>query len=326
MTGLKQKLLDQVEPDLEKIETALHENLTPYLDLVKQTAGHLIFSGGKRLRPLLIILCARICGHESAFISKFASIFEFLHTATLLHDDVIDGAAMRRGKPVAHAIWGAPITVLVGDFLLARAMSIAAESENMKIIHVVSEMTEGMSQGEILQLIRKGDIHVSEEDYMTIIRRKTGILIEGACRTGAMLAGADAEKEAALTAYGGHLGIVFQIADDILDYTADTTVLGKAIGADLKEGKLTLPVIHTLKKADPRDRQWLEAVITNPEFSSADFAGLIDLLGKYGGIAYARKVAAEHVRAAKERLHIFEPSPTRDILYMVADYALDRRT
>ncbi len=326
MTGLKQQLLGLVEQDLGEIETALHANLTPHLDLVKQVAGHLIFSGGKRLRPLLIVLSARICGHEDPFIPKFAAIFEYLHTATLLHDDVIDGASMRRGKPVANSIWGAPITVLVGDFLLARAMCIAAETENPKIIRVVSEMTEGMSQGEILQLMRKGDIHFTEEDYMTVIRNKTGILIEGACRTGAILAGATSDREKALTEYGGHLGIVFQIADDILDYIADSGELGKTVGADLREGKLTLPVIHALKHAEAADRTRMEAIISDTDFSPVDFSELTRLLNKYGGIEYAQKLAAHHVSAAKEILADFEPSPTRQTLFLLADYALHRRT
>jgi len=325
MTGLKQQLLGLVEHDLERIEIALVDNLTPHLDLVRQIAEHLIFSGGKRLRPLLIILSARICGHENDFVARFATIFEFLHTATLLHDDVIDGATIRRGKPVAHSIWGVPITILVGDFLLARALCIASETENPRIIRVVSEMTEEMSQGEILQLMRKGDFRITEEDYMSVIRRKTGILIEGACRTGAILADAAPVYENALTTYGSHLGLVFQIADDILDYTADTAVIGKTIGADLKEGKLTLPVIHALKAAGPDDRAVMETIITAPDFSPAEFDTLIRLVEKYDGIAYARTIAREHVAAAKRELDTFPPSPVREILYMMADYALDRR-
>lgn len=325
MTGLKQRLIGLVEQDLEGIENALRNNLTPHLDLVKKIAGHLMFSGGKRLRPLLILLSARICGHENDFVTKFASIFEFLHTATLLHDDVIDGATMRRGKPVAHSLWGAPITILVGDFLLARALCIAAETKNPKIIQVVSEMTEEMSQGEIQQLMLKGNVSITEEEYMSVIRRKTGILIEGACRTGAILADAPTTREDALTTYGSHLGLAFQIADDILDYTAHTEELGKITGADLKEGKLTLPLIHALKHAGKKEKSMMESIIMNTDFTSSDFNTLIDLLKKYNGIDYALSVAARHVRAAKKELDIFPPSRTRDILNMMADYALDRQ-
>ncbi|MCF8024666.1 MAG: polyprenyl synthetase family protein [Desulfobacteraceae bacterium] len=324
MTGLKKKLLRRIDPDLEAVESALVENLSPHLELVRQAAGHLIFSGGKRLRPLLTVLATRICGHESPFIPKFASAFEFIHTATLLHDDVIDGASMRRGKAVAHSIYGTPITILVGDFLLARASLIAAETENPGIIRVVSAMTEEMSQGEIHQLIKKGDIHITENEYMEIIRCKTGILIEGACRTGAMLADAPEEKENALTAYGKHLGLVFQIADDILDYTADTSELGKTVGTDLKEGKLTLPLIHALNRARSADRRLMETVIANKNFTENDFKALLDLLEKYNGLDYAKTIAEDHLARAKKHLEIFAPSETRDILFTLADYALYR--
>src|SRR6056297_1217775 len=254
MAGLKDDLLARMEPDLNRIEAALQNNLTPHLQLVSDTAGHLIFSGGKRLRPLLNVLCARLCGHEDEFVVKFSTIVEFLHTATLLHDDVVDDAAMRRGKPVAHAVFGAPVTVLVGDFLLARALAIAARTENPKIIRIISDITESMCQGEIQQLTRKGDIRLTESEYMEVIQRKTGFLIQGACQTGAILAGADAEAEKQLSEYGYHIGIVFQIADDLLDYIAETDTLGKTVGADLREGKLTLPLIHVLARANGKDR------------------------------------------------------------------------
>lgn len=324
MTGLKQKLLRKVNPDLETIESALLENLNPHVDLVKQTAGHLLFSGGKRLRPLLIVLSARLCGHESPFVSKFATTFEFLHTATLLHDDIIDGASIRRGKAVAHSIYGAPVTVLVGDFLLARALCISAETEDPNIIRVVSTITEEMSQGEIHQLVKKGDVRITENDYMNIIRCKTGVLIEGACRCGAILAKAGEREENALTAYGRHLGLVFQIADDLLDYTAHTSELGKTVGADLKEGKLTLPLIHALKQAQGADRRLMEAIIANEDFTESDFKALLDLLEKYNGLDYAEKVASDNLALAKQQLEIFAPSETRDILETVADYALHR--
>jgi octaprenyl-diphosphate synthase len=325
MTGVKQKLLSMVAGDLEKIETALENNLTPHLALVRETAGHLMFAGGKRLRPLLIVLSARICGHEDEFIYKFASIFEFLHTATLLHDDVIDGATVRRGKPVAHAIYGAPVTILTGDFLLARALRIAAESNSMRIIDVVSSMTEEISQGEIHQLIKKGDVTFSEDEYMSVIRRKTGVLIQGACKTGAILADALPDTEEALSIYGDHLGLVFQIADDILDYTAESGELGKTVGADLREGKITLPVIHALREATDPDRRQMESIIADTDFSESQFQVLIGLINKYGGIEYSMNAAAVHVKAAMAALDIFKASRTKEILEMMAQYALNRR-
>jgi octaprenyl-diphosphate synthase len=324
MSGLKQKLMLLVEEDLKDIEAALNQNLNPHVEMVRETAGHLIFSGGKRIRPLLNMLCARLCGYTDEFIKKFSTIIEFLHTATLLHDDVVDNAAIRRGKPVAHTIWGAPVTVLVGDFLLARALHIAAETENPKIIKVIAEITESMCQGEIIQLIKKGDLRLTEKEYMDVIQRKTGFLIQGACQTGAILAGAPIEVENKLSEYGYHIGIAFQIADDLLDYTSDTKVLGKAIGADLKEGKLTLPIIHTLENAGAKDRVWMEKMITGKNFTDNEFKKMIQLMHDTGGIRYCREIAENHIRDAKNIIASFPSSKTTETLLLIADYTLNR--
>ena len=252
MSNIKHRILALVKDDLKEIETALKENLNPHLDLVSKIAGHILFSGGKRLRPLLMVLSARICGYDGDYDKTFSTIFEYLHAATLLHDDLVDQATLRRGKPVAHSIWDNATTVLVGDFLLARALSIASETELPNVIRIVAEITENMSQGEIHQLMRKGSLDLTEKEYMEIIRRKTAVLFQGACRVSALIAGAPNEKEIALSDYGFNLGIAFQMVDDLLDYTLDTGVLGKEVGADLKEGKLTLPVIYSLKAADAK--------------------------------------------------------------------------
>ena len=324
MKDLKQKIFTKVREDLKEIEAALTENLNPNLELVSQAAGHLLFSGGKRLRPLLMVLCARICGYNGNYDKRFSTIFEYLHTATLLHDDLVDDATIRRGKPVAHAIWGNSTAVLVGDFLLARALSIAADAELPKVIKVVAEITEHMSQGEIHQLMRKGHIDLSQSEYMEVIRCKTAVLFQGACRISAMIADAAAEEEKALSDYGFHLGMAFQMADDLLDYTADPDVLGKAVGADLKEGNLTLPVIYSLKQANMKDREQMKSIITDSHFSNDDFTRLVFLLNKYGGIAYTEKLAAEHIEKAKDALSIFQPTETKEILLDVADYTLKR--
>ena len=321
---LKNELLARVEPDLEKIEAALKENLKPHLELVAEAAGHLIFSGGKRLRPLLNILCARLCGYETPFGFKFSTIIEFLHTATLLHDDVVDDASIRRGQPVAHSVYGAPVTVLVGDFLLARALTIAAQTQNPEIIRVISGITESMCQGEIQQLTRKGDITLTEAEYMEVIQRKTGYLIEGACETGAILAGASTEVVQQLAAYGYHIGLVFQIADDLLDYTADSDTLGKTVGADLREGKLTLPVIYALSRAPAQEREQMTAIIQKESFTTEEFFRLVKMIDESGGIAYAQDVARRHIQSAKALLEKFPSGPTRETLFMIADYALSR--
>ena len=324
MSDIKHKILALVKDDLREIETALEENLNPHLDLVSKIAGHILFSGGKRLRPLLTVLSARICGYDGDYDKTFSTIFEYLHAATLLHDDLVDQATLRRGKPVAHSIWDNATTVLVGDFLLARALSIASETELPNVIRIVAEITENMSQGEIHQLMRKGSLDLTEKEYMEIIRRKTAVLFQGACRVSALIAGAPKEKEIALSDYGFNLGIAFQMVDDLLDYTLDTGVLGKEVGADLKEGKLTLPVIYSLKAADAEDRAQMETIIKNRDFSVHVFKKLISLIKKYGGQKYTEKLAAEYVRNAKDALAVFNNSKNKDILLMIADYTLAR--
>jgi octaprenyl-diphosphate synthase len=323
--SLKEKILALVEPDLAKIEEALVKNLTPHLSLVKDVAGHILFAGGKRLRPLLMVLCARLCGYDGAYDKTLATIFEYLHAATLLHDDLIDDAMMRRGQTVAHKIWGNAVVVLTGDFLLARSLSIAATSSNPKIIQVVAQITEEMSQGEIQQLHRKGALDLTEAEYMEIIYRKTAVLFQGTCRTSALIAEASEIKADALADYGRHLGLTFQMTDDLLDYSQDSKALGKGVGADLKEGKLTLPVIYTLSKADNKDRSQLENIIRNPKFSESDFELLIKYLKAYGGLAYTQKKAQIHTEKAKLALKEFENSQTRQILTYLADYAFTRQ-
>ncbi len=325
MSDLKHKLLSLVKDDLAQIEIALKNNLNPYFELVSNIASHILFSGGKRLRPLLVVLSTRICGYNGNFDKILSTIFEYLHAATLLHDDLVDDATLRRGKVTAHLIWDNPTAVLTGDFLLARALSIAAETERPGIIKVVAEITENMSQGEIQQLMRKGSLDVTEEEYMDIIKRKTAVLFQGACRVGALMADAPKEKEASLSAYGFNLGIAFQMADDLLDYTLDDRILGKTVGADLKEGKMTLPVIYSFKAADAKDRVDMEKIIKNKDFSNQDFETLIALMKTYGGLKYTQKLAADYVRKAKDALAVFKYSKTKEILLMIADYTLARK-
>ncbi len=325
MSDLKHKILARVEKDLEDIEVALEQNLKPYLDLVSQIAGHILFSGGKRLRPLLMVLSSRICGYDAGYDKVFSTIFEYLHAATLLHDDLVDEATLRRGKPVANSIWGNPIAVLVGDFLLARSLAIAAETKRPDLIRVVSNITENMSQGEIHQLMRKGHLDLAEAEYMKIIEHKTAVLFQGTCRSGALIADVPIEKVNALSDYGFNLGMAFQMKDDLLDYSGNTAVLGKEVGADLKEGKLTLPVIYALESAVPEDRALMEDIIRNRNFTINDFEILIKMIDKYGGRTYTQNLAADYVRQAKEGLAVFNDSETKETLLMIADYTLSRK-
>ncbi len=325
MTDLKQKILAAVVNDFRAIEKALAENLNPYFDLVSQVAGHILFAGGKRLRPLLMVLCARLCGYSGNHEARYATIFEYLHAATLLHDDLVDGADMRRGRQVAHQLWDNPTAVLTGDFLLARGLSIAADTGLCEVIRTIALITENMSQGEIRQLEKKGDITLTEDDYLEVIRCKTAVLFQGACRTGALVAGANSDRIQALDDYGYHLGLAFQMADDLLDYTQDFSTLGKHAGADLREGKLTLPLIHALPRAPETDRMRIVAILENPDFTDTDFTALVEMLECHGGIAYTREQATAHIQKAKAALAPFESGHTREILMDIADYALVRK-
>jgi octaprenyl-diphosphate synthase len=324
MNALRHRILTAVKDDLADIEKALADNLNPYLDLVSEVAGHILFSGGKRLRPLLMVLSARLCGYNGDYEKTFSTALEYLHAATLLHDDLVDEATLRRGKPVAHSKWGNSIAVLVGDYLLARALSISAGTGRLRIVQILAGLTENMSQGEVHQLMRKGDISLTEDEYKDLIRRKTAMLFEAACRVSAIIADASEKQEKALAEYGYNLGIAFQMADDLFDYTLQTSEFGKEVGADLREGKLTLPIIYALQQAQSGDRELMIKIIQDQSFSEADFNTLRDLLEKYGGLTYTYNMAASYLDVAKKALTVFDSSATKETMMDIAEYVLAR--
>lgn len=325
MSDLKAKILDASRSDLAAIESALAANLNPHLELVREVAGHILFSGGKRLRPLLMVLAARICGYTGDYDRIFSTAIEYLHAATLLHDDVVDGASRRRGKEAAHRKWGGPIAVLVGDFLLARALSISAGTGNVRIVRILAELTEQMSQGEVHQLMRIGDVALGETEYLEVIRRKTAVLFAAACRVSAVLAEAPAAQEGALARYGEQLGMAFQIADDLFDYTRRADELGKPVGSDLREGKLTLPLIHLLAVSSAAEREWIASLVRARSFTAEEFARLLGRLEAAGSLAYTRAAAAAFIEEAKAALACFPGSAAKATLIDIADYTLERR-
>ncbi|OGR23318.1 MAG: polyprenyl synthetase [Desulfobacterales bacterium RIFOXYA12_FULL_46_15] len=322
---LKKRIIEMTADDLEKVEAALVHHLNPNLELVREIASHLLFSGGKRLRPLLMIHSARLCGYSGGSEIEFSTIFEYLHAATLLHDDVVDKADTRRGKKTAHTQWPAPKVILTGDFLLALSLDLASRTQQPKIISVIAGITRDMSQGEINQLGKKGKIDLSETEYLDIIEKKTAVLIRGACQSGAILANTSKERQEALRQYGFHTGMAFQMADDLLDYSGTKEALGKAPGADIREGKLTLPVIHSLCHASPEDRTWMEKIITDTEFIPEQFDMFRDKLVRYKGIDYTRKCAQDHVKKATRCLDGFEEGPSKELLCMIAEYSIERK-
>ena len=321
-SAAKLQLKAALETDIAAINAALAANLQTHVPLIAEVGRHILLSGGKRVRPLLFILAARMCGHHSDHLADFSTIFEYLHAATLLHDDVIDAASVRRGTTTANNIWGNHAVILVGDFLLSKALSLAVTTDRLKILQVLAQTTTQMAEGEILQLIHAGDLKLNEAQYFEVITRKTAILMSAACQIGGILAGAPPAQEEALAQMGLNLGITFQLVDDILDYTGDQKELGKEVGADLREGRVTLPLIHALSQAEPRDLERLKGMAQGltPEMA----AELRTLLDKYGSLDHARNLARQYTRQAQENLTLFESCPEKAYFQIITEELLAR--
>ncbi len=325
MVDLKYKITVAVGKDLSNIEKAIVDNLKPHFDLVSKVSGHILFSGGKRLRPLLMVLSARLCGYEKHDQFKYSTMFEYLHTATLLHDDIVDIAETRRNKAVANRLWGYPTVLLTGDFLLARSVSIAASSGMCQIIEVIADIAEKMSQGEVEQLRRKKDFSLTEDEYLKIISYKTAKMFGGACKSGALLACSGHDyKVDALANYGYNLGMAFQMIDDLLDYSINSLNTGKKIGTDLREGKLTMPTIFSMNQASEGDKRKMRLITSSGSFSESEFSWFVDALKKYGGIEYTRLKSINYIKNAKESLLVFDDNNVVRTLADIADYILVR--
>jgi len=314
-----------VEDDLKRIEGEIEKNLSSSVPLIAHISRHIIRSGGKRLRPLLMVLAARLTGYQGENHYPLSIVFEYLHAATLLHDDVVDSAEVRRNKPAANTIWGNPAAVLVGDFLLATSFALAVSSGHLEILSVLSETTTRMAEGEILQLINSHNLEISEQEYIEVITRKTAILIAASCQIGAIFGGADHKREEAMRSFGLNLGISFQLRDDVLDYTGSEEEVGKPIGQDLGERKITLPLIYTLATSNRKDRQRLVTLITADEITRETFTEVNRFIEHYRGIEYTSRLAERHITLAKEALTTFAPSATWEILAAIADYVVTRR-
>ena len=321
-SAAKVQLKAALNKDIAAINAALAANLQTHVPLIAEVGRHILLSGGKRIRPLLFILAARMCGQRRNNLADFSTIFEYLHAATLLHDDVIDAAQVRRGTTTANNIWGNHAVILVGDFLLSKALSLAVTTDRLKILKVLAQATTQMAEGEILQLIHAGNLNLNEAEYFEVITRKTAILMSAACQIGGILAGAPPAQEEALAQMGLNLGITFQLVDDILDYTGDQKQLGKEVGADLREGRITLPLIHALSQADPQDRERLAEMAKSltPEMAPE----LRTLLNKYGSLDHARSLARQYTLMAQENLTLFEPCTEKNYFQIITEELLAR--
>jgi octaprenyl-diphosphate synthase len=319
-----QDVFSAYKDDLQQVEKCINDNIISEIKLIPELAHHLIDSGGKRLRPLLLLICVRLCGYRAESRFPMATIMEFIHTATLLHDDVIDQASIRRGKTSANQIYGNAISILVGDFLSFKSFILLTEIGNIDILKLISQMGNIMSEGEVFQLIKRGDINLTEEEYLTIIEKKTAILISAACATGAMMGSASQGKIDALSQFGKNAGMAFQITDDILDYMARGEEFGKSIGKDLEEGKITLPLIFAIKQSTEEEKNKIKEIITRKKGSQKAAHEILRLIKKYNGIDYSLRRAAGYISEAKSQLSVFSDCPEKDHLNAVAEYILSR--
>ncbi|HWQ37344.1 MAG TPA: polyprenyl synthetase family protein [Burkholderiales bacterium] len=307
---------------METVDAVVRKRLHSDVTLVRQVAEYIVGSGGKRLRPALVILSARACGFRGEAQHQLAAVVEFIHTATLLHDDVVDDSALRRGRATANATFGNPASVLVGDFLYSRSFQMMVEVQNMRVMEVLADATNTIAEGEVLQLLHVHNADVTETEYLRVIRSKTAKLFEAAGRLGAILAGAPRYIEDALGRYGMHLGTAFQLVDDVLDYSGDLADTGKNLGDDLAEGKATLPLIYAMHNGTEAQRALIRRAVV--EGGLSDFAPVLAAIRACGALEYARGRAKSEAVLAEQSLRVLENSKYRDCLLELAAFAVDR--
>lgn len=313
---------EQLNLDLTAIAAALKANLNVQNPVVEELLSHLLFNAGKRLRPLLAVLCARYGGDESHSLT-LACVMEYLHAASLLHDDILDGAPFRRGKTAAHHIWGNTLTILGGDLLMARTTSLVADLGHTEITRKVARLAENIIGGEVREITAKYNFELSESDYYAIIEGKTAALFKAACECGSVLGGCIPQEIVVLGQYGLHLGMAFQIADDIADYCGDSAERGKLPGNDLREGKATLPLILALNKANAEQKQALDAVFAADDIDEEAFALVKNFIETAGGFAEARAIATNHLALALKALDEIRPHAVLTTLKTLAENIID---
>jgi octaprenyl-diphosphate synthase len=309
--------------DMAAVDALIRQRLASDVLLINQIAEHLIQAGGKRLRPMLTVLAARALGHSGDRPAILAAIIEFIHTSTLLHDDVVDESDLRRGRKTANALWGNAPSVLVGDFLYSRSFQLMVELDSMPVMRILADTTNLIAEGEVLQLLHVHNPDTDESAYMNVIRRKTAVLFAAATQLAALLGKADAATQQNMHDYGLHLGLAFQIADDVLDYTGDADVLGKNLGDDLVEGKATLPLIHAMANADDVLKQRLRDIIMQGDASAMH--EVLAAIQAAGSLAYSIAKAEQHARSAKAAIADIPDSAWKQALLELADYSVARK-
>jgi octaprenyl-diphosphate synthase len=317
-------LMALVAADMNGVNAVILERMQSKVALIPELAGHLIAGGGKRMRPMLTLACANLLGYPGTRHHKLAAAVEFIHTATLLHDDVVDGSGMRRGKRTANLIWGNPASVLVGDFLFSRAFELMVEDGSLKVLKILSHASAVIAEGEVEQLTTQRHIDTDEDQYLTIIGAKTAALFAAACRIAPVIAEADEDAELALDCYGRNLGIAFQLADDVIDYASDLGTMGKGVGDDFRDGKMTLPVILAYARGEETDRGFWRSAIAGERVSDDDLAHAVTLLQSTEALSDTIERARYYGRRAIDALAIFPASRTKAALTEAVEFAIAR--
>ena len=317
-------MFEPIRDDLKQVEREFARQVQSQVELIPAIGNYIQDGGGKRIRPAVLLMAARMAGFSGEAAVLYASVIEFIHTATLVHDDIIDESELRRGREAVHTRWGNHVTVLFGDFLYLKSMSLALTKDRLDIVRLLCDVTLRIVEGEIYQLTKNGVVDLTEDEHFDIMRRKTAYLFAGSARIGGMLGSTTRDQQEALWEYGMNIGMAFQIADDLLDFTGDEVVLGKPVGGDLREGKVTLPVIHLLSRGDARAEALIRKVAGERSVTIEEWRELRALLTQSRSNEYAQTVAYDYIERAKKALYAFPSSDARDALMYLPDYVISR--
>jgi octaprenyl-diphosphate synthase len=317
-------LADILAADMQRVEEEIQRRMQSPVGMIPEISDHLVGAGGKRLRPMIAVAAASLCGYRGDGHVKLAAAVEFIHNATLLHDDVVDGSELRRGRQAANLIWGNQATVLVGDFLFARSFNLMVEAGSLAALDVLSRAASVIAEGEVRQLAAMGDVDLTEADYLEIIGAKTAELFAAAAEAPAILADASDEKRRALASYGRSLGLAFQLVDDALDYAGSTAALGKAVGDDFREGKMTMPVAAAVRHADAEERAFWTRVMADKEQREGDLEAALELVRRHGGVEATLVAARAYADSAANVLSVFAPSTLRTTMQDLAGFVVSR--
>ncbi len=322
--GALDRLTGLVLDDIEAVNQLIIQRVHSHVPLIPELAGHIIAAGGKRLRPILTLACAKLCGYEGQRHRKLAACVEFIHTATLLHDDVVDASNLRRGMPTANAKFGNQASVLVGDFLFSRAFQLMVEDGSIDVFRILANASALIAEGEVMQITTTNDTTTSEQAYLDVVRAKTGELFAAACRLGSVVAGRPSHEEEAFRAYGLNLGIAYQIVDDVLDYSAEQRALGKTVGDDFREGKITLPVILAMHRGTESERGFWKRAMDDMTQREGDFAYALDTLKRYDALHDALDRARHYAAIARDALGVFPYHPIKEALLDIVEFTVQR--